>query len=164
MAVLLSGLMFGLFHGNLAQFAYAFSLGAFLAFIYVRTGRVVYTIVLHMGVNFIGSIVGPWVLELADYRGLTEALRLLEEDPARGIAAIDAVWPGLALLGGYIAVMLGIAVTGAVLLLVHRKRLRLGSGAITIPKGRRFTTAIVNCGMLLFIGFWALQIISQLFD
>ena len=43
-AIVLSGLMFGLFHGNLNQFAYAFLLGMFLAFLYVKTGNLKITI------------------------------------------------------------------------------------------------------------------------
>ena len=35
-AIFLSGLMFGLFHGNLNQFVYTFLIGAFWAFIYVK--------------------------------------------------------------------------------------------------------------------------------
>ena len=54
-AVVLSGLMFGLFHGNLNQFAYAFLLGMFLAFLYVKTGELKVTIGLHMCINFMGS-------------------------------------------------------------------------------------------------------------
>ena len=54
-AVVLSGLMFGLFHGNLNQFAYAFLLGMFLAFLYVKTGELKVTIGLHMCINFIES-------------------------------------------------------------------------------------------------------------
>ena len=42
-AIFLSGLMFGLFHGNLNQFVYTFLIGAFWAFIYVKTGRLRYT-------------------------------------------------------------------------------------------------------------------------
>ena len=55
-AIFLSGLMFGLFHGNLNQFVYTFLVGAFWAFIYVKTGRLRYTIYLHMALNFMGSI------------------------------------------------------------------------------------------------------------
>ena len=46
-AVVVSGLMFGLFHGNLNQFFYAFFLGSFFAFIYLKTGQLKYTIGLH---------------------------------------------------------------------------------------------------------------------
>ncbi len=50
-AVLTSGLFFGLMHGNLQQFFYTLFLGAFLAFIYVKTGKLKYTILIHMTVN-----------------------------------------------------------------------------------------------------------------
>lgn len=47
-AIVLSGLMFGLFHGNLNQFAYAMLLGMFLAFLYVKTGNLKITIGLQL--------------------------------------------------------------------------------------------------------------------
>jgi membrane protease YdiL (CAAX protease family) len=56
-AVVLSGLMFGLFHGNLNQFAYAFLLGMFLAFLYVKTGELKVTIGLHMCINFMCTVI-----------------------------------------------------------------------------------------------------------
>ncbi len=57
-AVVVSGLMFGLFHGNFNQFFYAFFLGSFFAFIYLKTGQLKYTIGLHMVLNFVGSVLG----------------------------------------------------------------------------------------------------------
>ena len=61
-AVLMSGLMFGLFHGNLNQFMYAFVLGMFLAFLYVKTGNIKITIALHMMINFVGGAVASELL------------------------------------------------------------------------------------------------------
>lgn len=55
-AVVVSGLAFGLFHGNFYQFFYAFSLGAVFAYIYSSTGRVRYGIMLHMLINLIGGV------------------------------------------------------------------------------------------------------------
>lgn len=63
-AVVVSGVMFGLFHGNLNQFAYAVVLGMFFAFIYVKTGKMIYTIGIHMIVNFMGTIVSVLALRL----------------------------------------------------------------------------------------------------
>lgn len=70
-AVVLSGLMFGLFHGNLNQFAYAFLLGMFLAFLYVKTGELKVTIGLHMCINFMGAVVS--------------VLFVIESNPSGGI-------------------------------------------------------------------------------
>ena len=55
-AILFSGLTFGLFHGNLTQFFYAFLLGMILAYVYVRTGIILYTMGLHACINFLGGV------------------------------------------------------------------------------------------------------------
>lgn len=51
-AILVSGIAFGLFHGNFQQFFYACGLGMVFAYIYSSTGRIYYTILFHMAVNF----------------------------------------------------------------------------------------------------------------
>lgn len=56
-SILLSALIFGLFHGNLNQFFYAFLIGGFFAYVYIKTGKIIYTILLHLTVNFFGSII-----------------------------------------------------------------------------------------------------------
>ena len=73
-AILFSGLIFGLYHGNFYQFFYAAALGCFFAWVYCRTGRLRYTILMHMTVNFLGSVVSMLV------QGATgEALTLAQE-------------------------------------------------------------------------------------
>lgn len=61
-AIITSGLIFGLMHGNLSQFFYAFGLGAALGYVYVRTGKLIYTIALHMFINILGGVVGPLLI------------------------------------------------------------------------------------------------------
>ena len=56
-SILISALMFGLYHANLNQLIYSFLVGGFFAAVYVKTGNVIYTILLHMAANFTGSIV-----------------------------------------------------------------------------------------------------------
>ena len=60
-AIVFSGLTFGLFHGNLTQFFYATMLGMTLAYVYIRTGRVLYTIGLHACLNFLGGVLPLWL-------------------------------------------------------------------------------------------------------
>ena len=55
-AILFSGITFGLFHGNLTQFFYAALLGMVLAYVYIRTGNILYSIGLHACVNFLGGV------------------------------------------------------------------------------------------------------------
>jgi membrane protease YdiL (CAAX protease family) len=62
-AILMTGLAFGLFHFNLMQFFYAAVLGFLFAYITIRTNTVIYSIILHMMVNFISTAITPFVKE-----------------------------------------------------------------------------------------------------
>lgn len=55
-AMFLSALMFGLFHMNLFQFFYAFGIGLIFSFIYIKTKKIIYTIIFHVTINFLGSV------------------------------------------------------------------------------------------------------------
>ena len=54
-AILASGIMFGLFHGNFQQCFFAGLIGCLFAYIYLKTGRIIYTILLHMILNTVTS-------------------------------------------------------------------------------------------------------------
>ena len=62
-AILLSALLFGLMHGNLTQFLYAFPIGVLFGIIYYRTQNIGYTILLHIGVNALGGLI-PQLVEM----------------------------------------------------------------------------------------------------
>lgn len=56
-SIVISGVMFGLLHGNFSQFFFATFVGMLFAYIYIRTGRIRYTIFLHMAINLSSSLV-----------------------------------------------------------------------------------------------------------
>jgi membrane protease YdiL (CAAX protease family) len=56
--VLLSALIFALFHVNFYQLLYAFALGALFAKVVCHTKSIRYTVILHLIINFLGSGVG----------------------------------------------------------------------------------------------------------
>ncbi len=60
-AMVASGLIFALLHGNLEQFFYTFLVGFFFAYIYLKTGKIRYSIALHMTMN-IYSVILTFVL------------------------------------------------------------------------------------------------------
>lgn len=65
LAVILSSLLFGLLHGDLIQKFYAFILGIFLGKIYQYTNNLVYCIITHIAVNFLGLgllKIFPWLI------------------------------------------------------------------------------------------------------
>ena len=135
-AIVISALSFGLFHGNLNQFAYAFSLGLFWGFIYVKTRKIKYTIWMHMVMNFMGSVLPLLMMGSADHQNLLF----------------------------YILFIFLLVISGLVLFLSNRKNMHLHAGELQIPRGKRFRTTILNVGMLLNILFWSAQILIQLFS
>ena len=60
-AILMTGIAFGLFHMNLTQIFYATVLGFIFAYITIQTNTVRYSILLHMMINFIATIMSPLV-------------------------------------------------------------------------------------------------------
>ncbi|MDO4267548.1 MAG: CPBP family intramembrane metalloprotease [Eubacteriales bacterium] len=87
LAVVVSGISFGLFHGNWNQFFYAFLLGMVFAFIYSYTGKLRYSILLHMAVNTAGGFM-PVFLEQ------TVSPQLLETETAQ---VLLLVWMGVSI-------------------------------------------------------------------
>lgn len=58
-AILMTGIAFGLFHMNLSQMFYAAALGFIFAYVTIRTNTVRYSILLHIMINFIGTVISP---------------------------------------------------------------------------------------------------------
>jgi membrane protease YdiL (CAAX protease family) len=56
---MISAFTFAVYHGNFTQFFYAFGLGILFAFIYSKTGKLRYTVFLHMGYNLYASAIMP---------------------------------------------------------------------------------------------------------
>lgn len=155
-AIFLSGLMFGLFHGNLNQFVYTFLVGAFWAFIYVKTGRLRYTIYLHMALNFMGSVGSLFFLDaISTLEGGSSAMN--------GFHFLLGMLLPLAIVIPYLIVVFGLVISGIVLLVTNWRRFRLIPAELFIPKEKRFSVIFLNAGMILYVLFWIIQIILQLF-
>lgn len=65
-AVMVSGISFGLFHGNFYQFFYACGLGMIFAYLYSCTGRIRYSLILHMVFNAVGGVLPLTLLRGVD--------------------------------------------------------------------------------------------------
>lgn len=149
LAVVTSALMFGLFHGNLSQLFYAFALGLVLGYVYLKTGKLHYTIGLHMLINFLGSVLAPTLLNGIDFAALDEAELV---DPAAWTAISAQLLPFIV----YVLGMIGLALAGLVLFCVKVRDVSFAPTELELPKGAKFKTAYLNVGMiLLFIGCMA---------
>lgn len=72
-AVFFSALAFGLAHGNFFQFFYAFLVGCLFGYVYLRTGRLADSILLHIFFNFTGSFLPIFLLRAANLDALGDA-------------------------------------------------------------------------------------------
>lgn len=159
-AIVVSGVMFGLFHGNLNQFAYAALMGVFLAFLYVKTGNVRITIGIHMVINFFGGVVSTLLMKAIRYEELLElTMSGSTEELMQYYMDNLPAWIGYIL---YVIFILVVAISGIVLLIVFRKRFTLEPTEAAIPKKKRFRTVFLNVGMILFCLFWIGNMIVQL--
>lgn len=149
LAVVFSGFVFGVFHQNFFQFFYAFTLGMLLAYVYIRTGRLRYCILLHGGLNLWGGIIPSLFQPLLD----SEAYQIVLEgtaSEAEFLAAYQEIQLAVALSNMYSMATIGLAIVGAVLLFIKRKELVWKDAECELPD-RRIRTAYLNVGMIVYI-------------
>lgn len=166
-SIVFSGLVFGLFHGNLNQFVYAFFLGVFFGFIYVKTKNIVYPIILHMLTNFLGAFAGSFIIEKSRFMEFATEVEALSVDPALVDEAammnlISEYAGGIMLFFGYALCLFIFVIVGVILFFVNRKKFTLSPAEAPIEKGKGFSTMLLNIGMILYCIFWIGNIISQL--
>jgi len=131
-AVFFSALAFGLIHGNLSQFFYAFGLGLAFGFIFVKTGKIIYCVFIHMIINFYGSVIAVLVLQSSSI---------------------------IAILVSF--VMMGLAITGTTLFFVNLRRISMSRGLFALPNGKR-AVYLSPGFVLLFLGCAALFVMTTL--
>lgn len=137
-SILLSGMLFGALHGNLQQFFYATLLGMLLAFIYLKTGKIIYPILFHMLVNFLCGVL-PTVL-FGDILGMTENIALTGEQ-------IKQLWTMIT----YIAAEYSLVAVGVALLFIFFREMRANLVPSVLKKSSQFKIAFLTPGTLLML-------------
>lgn len=157
-AILFSAVVFALFHQNLYQYFYAFGLGLLFAYVYIRTRRLRYSVLLHMTVNFLGSVVAPLVLSTVDM----DEWKRLSSGALPDEQTVTALLPGVGLLGLYVLLLIGLSIAGLVLLITHARRLMFLPAEEELPKKGRFLTVYGGIGTVLFVLLCAFLSIAAL--
>ena len=143
-SIILSAVIFGFFHGNLNQFFYAFFIGGFFAYVYIKTGNIIYPILLHIAVNLMGSVVSLFV---------TTSVETITS---------GTVYPAdLAIVLIYILIVVISFVIGMVCRANYDKY-RFYGLKTKIGLTHPIKTMFLNYGMILFIVFCLIEIIHQL--
>ena len=153
-AIIFSGVLFGLFHGNFGQVFYATLVGFLLGYVYVRTGKLINTILLHFAINLYGGVFPVLIFSLMDTKRLDEIILMSDyeiyfESLMQFVG--DNIFP-IILYAAHATVFFALAVTGLVLLIKDRKRYKAGlvKADPPMPKEKAFSTMFLSVGFLLF--------------
>lgn len=160
-AIFMSAFAFGLLHQNLFQFFYAFGVGLIFGYIYMRTGKIRYSIILHTIINFIGSVVTSYLLKIVDID------KIINFNPNASteelMALVSDMLPGLLLYMLYSTVIMGIVIAGLVFFIIRVRRLKWEQSEQQLQKGTVFKTVYLNVGMILYIVICTVFVVIALF-
>lgn len=160
LAIFISGASFALFHGNITQAIYTFGAGILLAWVYTKTKKIIYPIIIHMLINFFGSIPSMLIIDSVNRVG-----GMTEEEIMAGVndptLAMDIIKVGLLGMMQYGFIIIGLIV---LLSMLVRGKFRLDkTGEVRIPFFSRFRILVFNRGTLFFLIFSILTIVGNLF-
>ena len=149
LAITVSAISFGLFHGNLTQFFYATLLGLIFGYVYTKTGKVIYSMALHMLVNFFGGFVARIFLDIQSY--IEEATLALESGLEIDISKYTQA---LMATGSYGAIQFAMIASGMLvffLSLIRRKITLEKSREHHLPLRHGYHAAAFNVGSILYL-------------
>ena len=161
-AVVISGIAFGLFHGNFFQFFYACALGILFAYVYVKSGKIIWSMLYHVVINLLGDVFAGWLVDKIDPEALIDFLTEAAETGVYNIAAIEGQLPYLILLACYSFILYGLAIVGLIYLIRMRKKIRLESGLLPPPSEKRISNVLLTPGIALAIAFFAFLFVFSL--
>lgn len=146
LAILFSAILFAFFHMSIQQFFYAFLAGLVFGYLYIRTRKLIYPVILHALVNFFGSVVPLLLMEYAGYEELLAAgtpEKMLETAAANPI--------GYAVIMIYSVALLALVFGGFALTFVYSKKLHFDESPLQLPRDSEATVAFTGVGVIIFI-------------
>lgn len=147
LSILLSALLFALFHGNLSQFFYAFLLGGFFAYIYIKTGKIIYTIILHLIVNLYGSVFSTF---------FNSAIHHINDQISMANAG------DIAVVAFYILSLIVFWSIGLYTIFKNYKNIGLNDSLREIYLEKPVQTVLLNAGMIVFILYHIIIILKSI--
>lgn len=123
----MSGIMFGLWHGNFQQFFFAFFVGVLFSFVYIRTGNIIYTMIMHASMNLVTTTVTMQLLaEFLKKSGMDIETGQFG-DIANEAELIKGILPVLGLLCLWLMILGSFQIVGFIMLIVKRKKFKLAA-------------------------------------
>ena len=152
-AVIFSAFVFALFHGNLSQMFYAFTLGLVFGYVYIKTDDIKYSAGLHMFVNIVSGVFIGSVLNGVDLNVLDKGVEAIMNSP-------DFVKYVIFII--YLVIMIGLAITGIFIVYKNRKNITFNEPNIELAKP--FRTMYLNTGIIIFLWCMFLSIVGTFIE
>lgn len=164
--VVLSAAIFGLIHGNLYQFVYAFLVGLLFAYVYVKTGKLIYTIILHCILNLYAGVFASIVASKVRIDEIYEII-MSETYFTNPQASMEQLMPyagELALYMLYAYILMGLSIAGFVILLIKviKKKITFEQGILPAAREKRLSNFFLTGGVAASIGFFAFKFIFSI--
>ena len=148
-AIVFSAICFGLFHMNLQQFIYAMAIGLVFGYVYSRSGKIQYTMIMHSIINAIGYLIALIAGPMLETMQNMDISSLLNGDGS----ALATLNPGsVVLLFLAEQLILIIIALGIVFFIREVRKIRFDySSPDCLQKGKVFSTIYMNIGVIIFI-------------
>ena len=167
-AIIISAAIFGLIHGNLFQFAYAFLLGLIFGYVYVKTGKIIYTIIFHCIINLYGGVFAQYVLSKIPLEKLEEILDWIVENPdatSNIDLLLEKIGPYLGGLGLYMLyayVMMGLAFAGIIVFIVIAVKNQITFNQAQLKTTKPASSFFLNAGVATALGFIVIRFLYSI--
>jgi len=161
-AILFSALLFGLVHTNMFQFFYAFGIGLIFGYIYVRTGKVLYTWVMHAAINFFYCVIPGWLLRWIRYDEMMELMN--DQEKLTAFFQQGDVLAGLIAFSVHVLIFFALVIAGIILLIRSRKKWELAPVAEGASEKALRRNMLLNAGVLGFYGVSAVLTVLLIFQ
>lgn len=148
LAIVVSAVSFGIFHGNFSQVLYATAIGFIFGYVYSKTRNVIYTSLLHILLNFMGTV--PTLL-ISDN---LERIIAMSDVANPTIEQTFAIYPDVLTVYGVLIAQWIIALTGIGFLIyvLVKKLIKLPSHREIALPARALTKAVLfNAGAIIYL-------------
>jgi len=159
MAILASALLYALYQGDFIHFFYSVGLGAFFAYIYIRTGKIWYTIIFRMICELSLTIAVLVLFNRIGFEALSKisSMNVAEEQM---MVLIKQMAPALMLLLLWLVVFIISGFIGIILWISKRKKFYLKE-ADSCVEGRKAKCIFGNFGIPYFVLFVLMAFLSS---
>lgn len=163
-AVFFSAIIFSLVSGELYQIPYSFLIGIFFGFIYVKTGKIIYPIILNCAVNLYTNVIGLFLMAKLPIEEILESLE--NNVSAEETAKIFNEHIGTLQIYAIMSIALfGLIIAGFIICYkaIKREKFSLETGIIPPEKEHRVSNILLSSGVAAAVFFVAAKIILPMF-